>query len=126
MRASPISTYPRLLKKSLHLKDHIKISLTAGKWAILDKGKEHLCKYNWCFQGGYAVRYIYAREKRWAVYLHHAIIGRPLNGMVVDHINHNSLDNRIQNLRIVTIKENCQNRKDRRILSPSPKLKEGG
>jgi len=35
----------------------------------------------------------------------------PEKGMVVDHINHDTLDNRRDNLRILTNQQNCQNRK---------------
>lgn len=42
-----------------------------------------------------------------------AFIENPNNNPVVDHINHNRQDNRIENLRWVTIKENAYN------LSPS-------
>jgi hypothetical protein len=41
--------------------------------------------------------------------LHHAIIGKPERGMVVDHINCNPLDNRKENLRIISFKENTRN-----------------
>lgn len=41
--------------------------------------------------------------------LHRIITGCP-QGLVVDHINHNGLDNRKSNLRICTIKENARNR----------------
>lgn len=40
--------------------------------------------------------------------LHRYIMNCP-EDMVIDHINHNTLDNRKQNLRICTIKENTQN-----------------
>lgn len=43
--------------------------------------------------------------------LHRWIINCPM-GMMVDHINHDTLDNRKSNLRIVTHFENQQNRKD--------------
>lgn len=43
--------------------------------------------------------------------LHRLLMDFP-KGLVVDHINHNSLDNRRCNLRIVTDIENKQNRKD--------------
>ena len=43
--------------------------------------------------------------------LHRLLMGFP-KGLVVDHINHNPLDNRRINLRIVTDTQNKQNRKD--------------
>jgi hypothetical protein len=41
--------------------------------------------------------------------LHHYVIGKPLRGFVVDHINGNPLDNRRDNLRLATHRENMQN-----------------
>lgn len=42
--------------------------------------------------------------------LYHLIMGTPLQGYVVDHINHDTLDNRKSNLRIITRDQNQQNR----------------
>ena len=43
--------------------------------------------------------------------LHHAIMGKPAKGYVTDHINGNGLDNRKENLRLVTHAENNQNKR---------------
>ena len=48
-------------------------------------------------------------------------IPNPDNKPCVDNINHNRLDNRVENLRWVTVKENANNRK---IHSKNPKAKE--
>lgn len=45
--------------------------------------------------------------------LHHLVVGCPLNGMVVDHISRNTLDNRRANLRVVTQRRNNLNKKSR-------------
>ena len=45
--------------------------------------------------------------------VHRVVMGNP-KGMDIDHINHNSLDNRKENLRICTRSQNCANKKVRR------------
>lgn len=47
--------------------------------------------------------------KHKVVYLHRIIKGSP-KGLSIDHINHNTLDNRECNLRAITTEKNCQNR----------------
>lgn len=42
--------------------------------------------------------------------IHHIICGQPLNSMMIDHLNGNSLDNRCGNLKVVTRHENMLNR----------------
>lgn len=50
-------------------------------------------------------------DKRYHVYMHVMILGKVKKGFVIDHINGNSLDNRLSNLREVTRQKNAQNRK---------------
>lgn len=47
---------------------------------------------------------------RKTIYLHRTIVDAP-KGMVVDHVNHDTLDNRKENLRICTHAENMLNRR---------------
>lgn len=61
--------------------------------------------YNWCVSSGY----VHRRDKTSDVKLHRVLMNCP-DGMVVDHINHNTLDNRKENLRICTLKENARNK----------------
>ncbi|MBN2182978.1 MAG: HNH endonuclease [Sedimentisphaerales bacterium] len=87
------------------------IPLTQGKFAIVDAADyERLAGHKWCLGGNNNGQY-YAN--RWnhgkIVKMHHEIIDVP-EGMVCDHINHNSLDNRRCNLRVCTPSQNAQNR----------------
>ena len=98
------------------------IPLTQGKVAIVDPCDSHLAKWKWSAAKDkkqfYARRVAFVSRKGprpLIVYLHHAIIGKPIKkGVVVDHINGNPMDNRRSNLRFIDIRQNCINRKNRR------------
>jgi hypothetical protein len=55
-------------------------------------------------------RYAYMWWNKTNTRIHHFICGNPLNGKMIDHFNGNSLDNRFENLRIVSRSENQYNR----------------
>lgn len=60
---------------------------------------------------GYAYRSVSRNGKKIALLLHRQLLSLgPDDFGVVDHINHDKLDNRRQNLRVVTHAENMQNR----------------
>lgn len=70
-----------------------------------DHDFEWLNQFKWALDKGYA--YGYVKEKH--VYMHSLILQTP-KGMFSDHINRNRLDNRRENLRIVSHAENNKNR----------------
>ena len=53
--------------------------------------------------------FVAAKTKEGTIQLHRYILDAP-DGLEVDHINHNSLDNRRSNLRLCTTAQNSQNR----------------
>jgi hypothetical protein len=87
-----------------------RIKLTWGKWAIVDaEDYGRLSQYRWCaVEEG---RNWYARTFRrdgWPLAMHRLILDAP-KGLFVDHIDHNGLDNRRENLRLCTRLENLRN-----------------
>jgi hypothetical protein len=82
------------------------IPLTKGHVALVDdEDYEELSKHKWCCSRGYAVR-----KNGKAIELMHRRIMQPPSEMTVDHINGNRADNRRENLRICTFKQNLSNR----------------
>lgn len=86
------------------------ISLSRSKNTIVDdEDYDSLMQKKWyCSSIGYASRT--SSNPRKEMPMHRAIMNCP-EGMVVDHINGNKLDNRKINLRICTHKENIRNGK---------------
>jgi len=87
------------------------IQLTQGYFAqVSDSMFEFLNQFKWCYHKGYAVRNVTIDGKRHTEYMHHYVIGKPLPGFVTDHLNGNKLNNQLENLKIVTHRQNQQNR----------------
>lgn len=57
-----------------------------------------------------AGQFLYVRLGSKKISLHRLIMNFP-KGMVIDHINRNTLDNRRENLKVCTIQQNLQNQK---------------
>ena len=73
------------------------ISLTQGLVAIIDdEDFESISKFTWNAKANYNT--FYAATGKKTTYMHRLLCPR-LNGMVVDHINGDGLDNRKENLR---------------------------
>jgi len=90
-----------------------KIKLSQGKVTLVDdEDFDLLSKYRWHYHTG--CRCEYARRSTWkdgkvgTIYMHQMIINTP-PGLETDHINGNKLDNRRENLRICTTRENQHN-----------------
>ena len=90
------------------------IKLTQGKGAIVDDDcYERLSKYNWQYTYyGYASRGAFKEELASGspsnILMHRELMNAP-NGVDVDHINGDRLDNRLENLRLCSRKENLRN-----------------
>lgn len=99
-----------------------KIKLTQGKWALVDTADyEWLSKWKWYammaprvgVSAYYAVRQKAVGKKMQRTVWMHREIMRPPDGLEVDHIDGNGLNNRRHNLRSVTHQENGSNKPHR-------------
>ena len=73
-----------------------KIKSTQGKFIIVDDDLfEELNQYNWCANRKGKTYYAERRGSGVIVYIHRQILNlKSGDGKIVDHINHNGLDNR--------------------------------
>jgi hypothetical protein len=87
------------------------IKLTQGKQAIVDdEDFERLSKNKWYFCFGYATRAFWLKEKKKQIkILMHREVLNNSDKREVDHINHNKIDNRKQNLRFCSHRQNLIN-----------------
>jgi HNH endonuclease len=88
------------------------INLTKGYVAIVDDDDfERVNMHSWCASNASKnnnVPRAEARINKKLVRMHRFILSAP-KGSYVDHVNHNTLDNRKENLRLCTNQENCRN-----------------
>ena len=87
------------------------IKSTQGKFIIVDDNMfDELNQYRWCVNKKGKTYYAERREKGFLIRIHRQILNLKCGDeKIVDHINHNGLDNRNSNLRIVNKAENCRN-----------------
>lgn len=105
----------------------IQIPLSRGRFAVIDECDAHLASFSWhCHSEGngssgfYAARNFYKEIGRGTMFLHHAVVGQPVNRSYrIDHINGNGLDNRRENLRVVSHRANMTNCKAHRQGKPA-------
>lgn len=90
-----------------------RIPLSKGQFAQVDDADLPLLNgQKWSlmgFKGKYAGRRVKRGPQRGTIYMHRIIMNAP-PGIEVDHINFDTLDNRRENLRLVTRSQNEQNR----------------
>jgi hypothetical protein len=95
------------------------IKLTQGKVAVVDDcDYEELSKHKWLAQKNgntfYAERGVRVDGKKTNIKMHRQILGLTKgDGKVIDHVNHNGLDNQRHNLRVCTNTENNCNQQTR-------------
>lgn len=75
---------------------------------IDDEDFDLISNYSWHMMKGYVVASVYLNKKRKNVYLHRIINNTP-DGLETDHIDRDKLNNKKENLRTATRKENVIN-----------------
>ena len=91
-------------KKNYHYTIIVSQSVHHTAW-VFSKDLDLVNKYRWYYKDGYAITSIHYKR----VKMHHLILGKPPKGLEVDHINENRMDNRRENLRMVSHSVNLHN-----------------
>ena len=98
-------------------------TIPVGKkdFALVDKEDiELLSQYNWSIRNHPKKDLKYARHvykengKQKTLYMHQLLMGTKGTDLFVDHINHNGLDNRKENLRVCSNEDNLKNQRKKR------------
>lgn len=91
------------------------IRLSKGLYTIVSpEDFEFLDSFSWCASHEsratkwYAIRFENKKKVRMHRLIAERVFGEIPEGYVVDHINHNSLDNRRENLEVITQSENMK------------------
>lgn len=105
------------------------IKLTQGQVALVDdEDYDYLNQHKWCAHYAPNIKNYYGERRskktenkqQGTIKMHRFIVEHILNrelksNEIIDHINHNTLDNTRNNLRIVSARQNAQNRKNKGI-----------
>ncbi len=97
------------------------IQLTRGQITLVDdEDYDYLTQWKWCALYNTSTKTYYVVRNQThgeyesydtrKMFLMHRVILQVDNSYQVDHVNHNTLDNRKENLRLATISENLRNR----------------
>lgn len=90
------------------------IPLTQGKFAVVDaEDYERLAQHKWHCRKAKNNFYAFRRKQNKMVSMHREIINAP-EGLLVDHIDGNGLNNRKGNVRLCTYAQNACNRRPNR------------
>jgi hypothetical protein len=85
------------------------IPLTRGQFAIVDaEDYPRLSQYTWFAEGTPKNYYAVRKKNGKSIKMHREILNAP-DHLVVDHIDHNGLNNRKKNIRACTFAQNCCN-----------------
>jgi len=98
----------------------MELPLTKGQVALIDDDDfDEVAHLRWNAYWDPRAKTFYARRgetvavgQQVTIRLHRFLLSAP-KGVLVDHINHDGLDNRRSNLRLATHQENCRNRRRR-------------
>ena len=88
------------------------VKLATGEKVMIDEEDwEQVIKYNWCKSAGYASTRLIMNGKKTVILMHRLILGLVEgDGRQVDHIDHNVLNNKKENLRLCTTSQNAANK----------------
>ena len=88
-----------------------RVPLTKGKYALVDDSDyDRIMQHKWFInRSGYAIRHVWTGERNVTEHMHRVVIGSACEGLDVDHINGDPLDNRRSNLRVATRSQNMAN-----------------